>query len=429
MLAALALLDVARRRRLAGLALLVGVLVLQATPLRDYYAARRLRDDYFTPANVVNAFAQPGDVILLHTDHSWLVPLFYLRPFLPWEGVLAGAPVSPDYAAGLAQGLVETHSRVWLVAVPDSLAKDPDHLVAAELARRLPVQFTQIFGDKQLTLYAAAPEPALFVPAGKFAPQHPRRISLGASLILLGYDQPLTKARGGDTLHLVTYWDAAIPHIVTVSLRGPADAEAVSLSARVPAGQSYRLQSDLRLPPGAEGRYRVEVAAGGHSETLGTLTAGFLRLPDPADLDTPTNYVLGGLVRLVGFTLTDPSAAPGGYVRLVLFWSSLAPIPQDYKVFVHLLGTEFNPATNTPLWGQVDRLPLDGSLPMPNWPPGDLIRDPNTLPVDEFAPPGRYSLEVGLYDGLTGDRLSVLGPDGVISDHILLDQVEVLPTP
>jgi hypothetical protein len=252
---------------------------------------------------------------------------------------------------------------------------------------------------------------------------------LGAGLTLLGYDQPLTEVRGGDTLRLVTYWEAAVAQTITVSLRTPAGAEARSLSALVPAGQNARLQSDLRLPPGAEGRFQVEVSASGRAETLGPLTAGSLQLPDPTDLETPTNYVLGGFVRLAGYTLTDPRADAGGYVRLVLFWSSLAPIPQNYKVFVHLLGTEFNPATNTPLWGQVDRLPLEGSLPMPAWPPGDLIRDAYLLPVDEFAPAGVYTLEIGLYDGLAGERLPVTGPGGAVADHILLDQVEVRPAP
>jgi hypothetical protein len=82
------------------------------------------------------------------------------------------------------------------------------------------------------------------------------------------------------------------------------------------------------------------------------------------------------------------------------------------------------------LWGQVDRLPLEGAVPMPAWVPGVVVEDGYLLPVDPDTPPGAYQVVVGLYDGLSGARLPVYDAAGQpLGDAITLQSVEVAPGP
>ena len=103
-------------------------------------------------------------------------------------------------------------------------------------------------------------------------------------------------------------------------------------------------------------------------------------------------------------------------------------IPQPLDLLVHLVGTVWNPALDSLLWGQVDRLPLEGNLPTDAWTPGRLVPDRYALPVDPNAPPGTYSLAVGLYDALSGERLPVYDAEGGLAgDQIVISEIEVLP--
>jgi hypothetical protein len=265
------------------------------------------------------------------------------------------------------------------------------------------------------------------VPAVNFLPQFPRAEALGAGLTLVGYDLPVDEARGGDTVSVVTYWDAAAAAQVTLTLEDDSGGITRSAALPVPRGDNISLQTDLRLPPGAEGEQTLVVTFGTQAVTLAEIVAEPVTVPDPGEIGMTTDDVFGGMVALVGYDLPATVVVAGQDLRLDLFWSSLAPVDQDYKIFVHLVGAEFNPDTGNPLWGQVDRQPLEGSLPMTVWPPGEIIRDSYTLPVDPDAPPGAYHLEVGLYDGVTGQRLAVTAPAGASSDSILLETIFVEP--
>jgi len=125
-----------------------------------------------------------------------------------------------------------------------------------------------------------------------------------------------------------------------------------------------------------------------------------LHLP-ASESDTPlpdhaSDTVLGDAVRLLGYSLDTNDTAPGATIRLTLHWQALAPLDNDYTVFVHLLG-EHNPATGGPLWAGHDSQPDGGHYPTTAWKPGETILDvhPLTIPVD--VPPGTYQIEAGLY--------------------------------
>ncbi|MFN2137386.1 MAG: hypothetical protein ACK2UK_15605 [Candidatus Promineifilaceae bacterium] len=107
----------------------------------------------------------------------------------------------------------------------------------------------------------------------------------------------------------------------------------------------------------------------------------------------------GETVGLLGYDLSG-----GEETGLMLYWQSLVPTAVDYDIFVHLL----NGAGE--IVAQVDRQPLSGLAPTSFWQPGDIVRDPYTIPVPSDLPPGDYQIQVGLFDRQTGARLPYTRP-------------------
>ena len=111
-----------------------------------------------------------------------------------------------------------------------------------------------------------------------------------------------------------------------------------------------------------------------------------------------------GAVRLLGYSPERQDVAPGETVDVTLYWQVLAPLDEDYTVFVHLLG-EHNPATGGPLWAGHDGQPDGGHYPTGRWQPGQVVLDVHPLALPADAPPGEYRLEIGLYLLATMARL------------------------
>ena len=76
--------------------------------------------------------------------------------------------------------------------------------------------------------------------------------------------------------------------------------------------------------------------------------------------------------------------------------------------------------------GQHDNMPVRNQLPTTCWQPGEFVTDPYKISVASDAPPGVYTLEVGMYYLPTGERLPVAGPPGHPSDRLLLQPVQVV---
>ncbi len=112
----------------------------------------------------------------------------------------------------------------------------------------------------------------------------------------------------------------------------------------------------------------------------------------------------GDHVRLCAMSPAPAEIRPGQRLTTSLYWTVDAPIEERLVSFVHLLGTQFNPATGTPLWGQIDTRTPAG-LPPEQWQPGKLYRADYTFEVAEGAPAGPYQVEIGWYPTGSGTRL------------------------
>jgi hypothetical protein len=92
------------------------------------------------------------------------------------------------------------------------------------------------------------------------------------------------------------------------------------------------------------------------------------------------------------------SVQAGDIVPVALTWQASAPIPTNYKVFVHAAKPDGF------VIAQHDAQPLNDLRPMTTWAAGEPVRDHHglALPLDYR---GELTLRLGLYDPSTGKRL------------------------
>jgi 4-amino-4-deoxy-L-arabinose transferase-like glycosyltransferase len=126
-------------------------------------------------------------------------------------------------------------------------------------------------------------------------------------------------------------------------------------------------------------------------------------LKDPVPLHR-VDALLGESASLMGFD-APTRVAPGEVLSTVLYWQPLTTLDRFYNVFVHV------EVEGEAIWAQSDEPPACGSRPTREWQPGDVVIDGHTLRVDPATPPGDYPLLAGLYDPMTGERVSVTGED------------------
>jgi len=140
----------------------------------------------------------------------------------------------------------------------------------------------------------------------------------------------------------------------------------------------------------------------------------------PPAVNYPLEARLGEEIALVGYDLEPLRAVPGETIHLILYWQALEQPARPYTVFTHLLDETGQ------LRGQQDNMPVGNNLPTTCWRAGEFVTDPYEISIASDAPAGTYTLEVGMYDLVTGERLPVSGPPGQPPDRLLLTPIQVL---
>ena len=285
--------------------------------------------------------------------------------------------------------------------------------------------------------------PAQRTPRPKeIAMQHSLRMSAAPGLELMGYDLGAEKVGPGERLPVTLYWRAT----------GPIDADyEVQLDAKSVAGNegggwSDRLASkdyptsqwrqgevmvdihQLQMPPTARSGFYVlnmrlvDSGTGQHASErviLGKLEfVERARRFDTPEVQHPVGVDLGGLVNLIGYDLPQESVAPGEAFPLTLYWRALDEMDTSYTVFVHVVGPD------GVIRGQWDSVPGDGTLPTTGWVKDEVITDEYLVPMDEDAPPWQYTILVGMYDPMTGERSQIQEPGARDSIAVSIIRVE-----
>ncbi len=133
---------------------------------------------------------------------------------------------------------------------------------------------------------------------------------------------------------------------------------------------------------------------------LGTIRVeGRSHQMEPLPVPRLAEASFGDVARLLGFGLEPAVGRPGQTLRVTLVWQALAETSTSYTVFIHLLNREGQTVV------QHDSLPGGGAFPTTGWLPGEYLVDHHTLDLPDDLPEAVYTLAVGLYDPVTGDRL------------------------
>ena len=275
-------------------------------------------------------------------------------------------------------------------------------------------------GDIPVRLPAYPPLPSVLGMSGESGYEF-------SGTLLLGYNLPMEDLRPGDALDVQLFWQCLRPalsqHTVSLWLEdnlGRVLSEVNDLvSRRFPTNQwapgqvvrdFHRLSLAPDLPAGRYAvRLRLEDGQGRLSEPVDLSKLDVKERPkrfEAPPIPHPQRANLSNRVELLGYDLPSECVSPGQPLSLTLYWRALAPMDTSYTVFNHLVGPTGD------IVGQWDSPPLAGTLPTTEWVAGEIIEDTYRIPVWADAPTGVYRLLVGMYDPVTGQRLSPIGEPG-----------------
>ena len=176
-------------------------------------------------------------------------------------------------------------------------------------------------------------------------------------------------------------------------------------------GERVYERRQLSIPPTASGKIQVVLRLGDMEILIDELEvqAGnhdFDRVPVTHKLDK----AFGDVARLTGFDLSKEKYSTGETLPLILVWQSTTNGSKvDYVVFAHLLAEDGH------LIGQHDGPPGNGTKNVTGWLMDEYVLDRHEVVMKEEYQ-GQATIEVGLYDPVSGERL--LLSDG--SDHLIL---------
>jgi hypothetical protein len=97
---------------------------------------------------------------------------------------------------------------------------------------------------------------------------------------------------------------------------------------------------------------------------------------------------------LLGYNLPETLSSSEGTVDL--YWQAQRNVQKDYVLALRLLDKAGKEA-----WYRLAR-PARGIYPTPGWQAGEVVRDPWRMPSTDKVAPGRYTLELEVYEGDTG---------------------------
>lgn len=296
--------------------------------------------------------------------------------------------------------------------------------------RRWHAGLTALLGVGMVPLAVAAPwlwiapsyAPPPTLPAA--APTNPVA-SFGEQIILQEATWSPAALHAGDEILFTLDWQAAAPITTNYSVfihlvdeleivqaqHDSYPAAGAWPTSNWPSAQIIRDEHRLRLPQRLPTPMRLRIALGLYDFTTGqrlstadgqpVATLGYLTVA-PSEHDLPPVAInFGDQLALVDYEFDRWRIEPGERFTVTLTWEALRTPALDYVAFVHLL---FPPDA---VWAQQDARVQDGELPTSNWVVGQRVVNDYHLTVPAAAPLGLYTIQIGLYDPATGERLKV----------------------
>ena len=294
-------------------------------------------------------------------------------------------------------------------------------------------------GQPAVALYQLGPE--------AITPRERLGVAVGSLATIVGYDLERV-ASPGSTEHVELVWrpmassPAPIQQFAHAVRPEPGGRERVWADHDVEAypshlwrgGETVLTWFNLTLPDDAPpGAYWV--ATGFYDRA----TLGRLPLADPSGTPAGDRLLLGPFkvwdpdlavprptapaARLEGVTLASARlperVAPGAELPLELTWWASGPTARPLTVFLHLLDESNKERAGA------DGPPADRLNPTNLWQAGEQILDRRALRLPPELPPGRYAVEVGLYDAVGGQRLRLLEAAERLGDGAVVGRVTI----
>lgn len=397
--------------------------------LQPYYKTRDIIDRYQSLTATIHAHERQNDAVVLFPDTDW--PTFDFYYGAGWHGVSNSWLLDDWQTNAFIAPIWESADGVWLVTAPHAPITDPNKLMEQWLGSHAVATEHYDFGEHTVTFYAKTE-----ARASRLDQVSTNKITIryqGATTsIFKGHDRYISETRSGDSILLGLYFDSLPDSSLENAVVGLRMADGSILTQQELNASSVgtvRQAIRLSIPAEAEtGTYVLSLWLDGTKEALSFgrihITQRFNTFLTLSDIN-PTqrvNETFANGIELIGFDLDSrQSFSAGSQIPLTLYWKSNGSINTTYKVFTHLLGDVYNADQNNFLWGQQDNQPENGKRPTPSWRADEIIIDRYAIPFQLNAPAGRYRIEIGLYDPISGERL--LLTDG--RDHLILDFVDL----
>ncbi|NUN16630.1 MAG: sulfatase-like hydrolase/transferase [Myxococcales bacterium] len=111
----------------------------------------------------------------------------------------------------------------------------------------------------------------------------------------------------------------------------------------------------------------------------------------PSAPSNPMDVTFNDFAKLIGYDTPKVVGTVGGSVELVYHFEVLKKPEPGWRLFVHLLG---------PKGSQInaDHVPALGTYPIPEWTPGDFVRDRHQIRIGSDKKPGTYRVVLGMWN-------------------------------
>ena len=414
-------------RRWLAIALTALFTVAAVVSLAFFYAVPRYpEEDYRPVAERVRILGLPSDAVI--NVQPWQVG--YLTSYIPDDEarptlVLTPRQVIPherqfwaeeaERMAADLDTLLAEHGRLWLVD-HRAMGRVLEKKIEAYLVEHAYPTLSEWYGENTVLSFFSAGEPEAQSVTARFgnwlsldsAALSPDPLEAGWDVVAVDLIWRLLE-RPGEPYHVSLrlmdktgrIWaqrDSAprggLEHFVDWPLDEPQrDSHGLLVPAGTPPGdyqvmlRIYRSKDVEVLPVTFEGSSRVEV-------NLGPVRVVRPQASPPVEalyFEQAVKVDFDDRLRLLGYNLhSDPALLPGEAAEADLFWQALVDPGEDFLPRLQLLDPEGE------IVAEQTKKPVADTYPTAWWRAGELVRDPQLLPIPAAVLPGRYLLRMSM---------------------------------
>ena len=114
----------------------------------------------------------------------------------------------------------------------------------------------------------------------------------------------------------------------------------------------------------------------------------------PATIQHPVNAQFEDKLVYLGCDVDTEVVTPGKAFTLTHYWKTLKPVPDEWKLFVHLESPDSKKSHLN-----ADHVPINGKYPLHIWKAGEIIRDIHRVSVPATWPGNAVEIYVGAWKG------------------------------